>query len=188
VSPDWITAISSFATFVVIAASALAAVMQLRHMRSGNQIAVMNEVRHRMEDSEFVQTMRFIRHELPQRYGDAAFRKELLSSTSPESLRINEVANFFDLTGSFVKHRMVDPDLACDVWYVPIVPCWDALAPLISSRRAALGYRQWEDFEYFALLCKRFRKKHPSGTYPKGLEALPLPEPWPEAGNRRRPG
>jgi hypothetical protein len=76
---------------------------------------------------------------------------------------------------------MVDAQLACDWWYAPVVPCWDALAPLISSRRAMLGYRQWEDFEYLALQCKRFRTNHPLGTYPKGEEALPLPDPWPEA-------
>lgn len=33
---------------------------------------------------------------------------------------------------------------------------------------------------WYALQCKRFRRRHPLGTYPKGEEALPLPEPWPE--------
>jgi hypothetical protein len=180
-TPEWITAISSFATFVVIAATALAAVVQLQHMRSGNQIAVMNDIRHQMEDAAFAEAVHYITRELPQHYADVQLRKALLRRGSPEGKTINMVANCLDRAGAFVKHAMVDPDLACDLWYVPVVPCWDALAPLISSRRAALGYRLWEDFEYFTLLCKRFRKKNPHGTYPKGLEALPLPEPWPEA-------
>jgi hypothetical protein len=59
---------------------------------------------------------------------------------------------------------MGDAKLACDWWYVPVVPSWDALAPLVHSRRAIPGYPLWEE-------------KHPQGTYP----GLPLPEPWPEA-------
>lgn len=178
---DWITAISSFATFVVIAASAVAAIVQLRHMRSGNQIAVMNDIRHGMEDPDFVEAVRFITHEFSQRCSDPGYRRELLRRGSPESQTVNGVGNLFDRAGAFVKHRMIDPDLSCDLWYVPVVPCWDALAPLIATRRAMLGFRLWEDFEYLVVLCKRFRKRFPHGTYPKGMEGLPLPEPWPEA-------
>jgi hypothetical protein len=98
---------------------------------------------------------------------------------------IADVGLYFDLEASqLVKHNMVEARLACDWLYSPVVPCWDALAPLISSRRAMLGYNMWEDFEYLALLCKRFRQRHPQGTYPHGEERLPLPLPWPEALSR----
>ncbi len=143
----------------------------------------MNELREKIFSPGFQRAVDFIRYEMPQRVkGDPAFRAALLSDSAQECAMINEVALFFDFEASqIVKHHMVDEKLACDWLYVPVVPCWDALAPLIASRRAMLGFRVWEDFEYLALLCKRFRKKYPSGTYPKGEESLPLPEPWPEA-------
>jgi hypothetical protein len=182
-SAEWVTAIATAGTFVVIAASAAGAFIQLRHLRSGNQIVVLNELRRKIESPDFKKAVAFVRYELPQRMkDDSAFRSALLANTAPELEVIVDVAHFFDFEAAqLVKHRMVDAKLACDWLYHPVVPCWDALAPLIASRRAMRGDRMWEDFEYLALLCKRFRKKYPAGTYPKGEEGLPLPEPWPEA-------
>lgn len=39
-SAEWVTAIATAGTFVVIAASAIAALLQIRHMRSGNAISL----------------------------------------------------------------------------------------------------------------------------------------------------
>lgn len=73
---------------------------------------------------------------------------------------------------------MVDATLACDMWYGYVVWSWDALAPVIATKRALLGYPLWEDFEYLTILCKQFREKYPEGTFPKNMNRLPLPEPW----------
>ena len=48
-SAEWLTALSALATFVVIAASAIAAAVQLSHMRHANQLIVLNEVRREPE-------------------------------------------------------------------------------------------------------------------------------------------
>ncbi|HKU66155.1 MAG TPA: hypothetical protein VJP85_00075 [Candidatus Baltobacteraceae bacterium] len=185
-SAEWVTAIATAGTFFVIAASASAALVQLRHMRTSNQVLIMNELRNKMDSAEFKRAVRFIRYELPDRMrSDSEFRRTLLANTGPEAEMIADVGEFFDFEASqLVKHNMVDARLACDWLYSPVVPCWDALAPLISSRRAMLGYSVWEDFEYLALLCKRFRQRYPEGTYPRGTERLPLPAPWPEALSR----
>lgn len=182
-SPDWVTAIATAGTFLVIAASATAALIQLGHMRTSNQVLILSEIRTKMESPDFKRAVRFIRYELPARMeSDPNFRRNLLENACPEAEMVNDVGLYFDLEASqLVKHRMVDATLACDWLYSPVVPCWEALAPLISSRRAMLGYSMWEDFEYLALLCKRFRRRHPEGTYPRGEERLPLPAPWPEA-------
>jgi hypothetical protein len=182
-SAEWVTAIATAGTFVVIAASAVAAFVQLRHVRNANQLAVLNELRVRIDSPEFKRAVNFIRYELPARAkDDPAFRNALLTNTAHESEMVTDVAMFFDFEAAqMVKHHMVDQNLACDWLYYPVVVCWDSLAPLIASRRAMVGYRMWEDFEYLALLCKRFREKYPGGTYPRREEGLPLPEPWPEA-------
>jgi hypothetical protein len=182
VSAEWVAAIASLATFVVIGATALAGLVQLRHMRNSNQITVLTELRHNMEREEFREALHFIRFEAAQKFEDPAFRARALERNSVEARPILEIGNFLDgAVAPLVKHGMVDRDLACDVFYFPVVMCWDTLAPFIASRRAVVGYRMWEEFEYLALLCKEFRKRFPRGTYPKGAPALPLPEPWPEA-------
>lgn len=149
-------------------------------MRNSNQIEVLTEFRRTMDSAEFRSAFHFIRYELPGLMSSEESRRPLLILDSPESQKVNMVANYLDYACSFVKHGVVNRDLACDLWYSPVVRTWDSLTPLIASRRAVVGYRLWEDFEYLALLCKRFRKKYPAGTYPPGEEALPLPAPWPE--------
>ncbi|MBV8638306.1 MAG: hypothetical protein JO322_09490 [Candidatus Eremiobacteraeota bacterium] len=178
---EWLAAIASVATFVVIAATAVAALVQVRHLRNTNQIAVFTELRHRMEVPDFQEGICFIRFELPERTDDPEFRRRLLDRTTRESEIVRDIGNFIDgAIAPLVKHRMVDRTLACDLFYFPVVMCWDHLAPFIATSRAMLGYTMWEDFEYLALLCKNFRARYPEGTYPRNTPRLPLPEPWPE--------
>lgn len=179
---EWVAAIASLATFVVIGASAIAGLVQLRHLRNSNQIAVFTELRHQMEAPEFKESIRYIRYELPEKLNDPSFRVRLLDANSSEGRRIRDLGNFIDnAVAPLVKHGIVERDLACDLFYFPVVMCWDTLAPFISTSRARLGYRMWEDFEYLTLLCKEFRLRFPHGTYPKRAPALTLPEPWSEA-------
>lgn len=181
-TPEWVAAVASVATFAVIGATAVITLIQLRHIRNSNQIAVFTEIRHRMETPDFQDAIRFIRYELPQQMNDSAFRVRLLDGSSSESKVVVEVGNFLDSAiAPLVKHGIVDRDLACDLFYFPVVMCWDTLAPFIASSRSILGYRLWEDFEYLALLCKDFRARFPRGTYPRRRAPLPLPESWPEA-------
>lgn len=181
-TPEFIEAAASVATFLVILATAIVALVQLRHMRNGNQILVFNEIRHKMETPEFQNALRFIRYDLPDKMKDSAYRTRLLDRNSAEGKFVGEVGDFFDSAiAPLVKHGMVDRDLACDLFYYPVVMCWDTLAPFIASCRTMLGYRMWEDFEYLTMLCKAFRARFPHGTYPRGVAGLPLPEAWPEA-------
>jgi hypothetical protein len=181
-TPEWVAAVASVATFVVIGVTAIVTLFQLRHMRNSNQIAVFTEIRHKMETPDFQEAIRFIRFVLPRKMNDSAFRVRLLDRNSSEGKVVANVGNFFDSAiAPLVKHGMVDHNLACDLFYYPVVMCWDTLAPFIASSRAMLGYRMWEDFEYLTLLCKNFRTRFPRGTYPQGAAALPLPESWPEA-------
>jgi hypothetical protein len=183
-TPEWVAAIASVATFLVIGATAIVTLIQLRHMRNGNQIAVFTEIRHKMESPDFQNALQFIRDEVPQKLNDSGFRVRLLDRNSSEGKLIVDVGNFLDSAiAPLVKHGIVDRDLACDLFYYPVVMCWDTLASFIASHRTMLEYRMWEDFEYMTLLCKNFRARFPHGTYPRGAAALPLPEPRPEAAN-----
>ncbi len=186
-SADSVAAAASVATFLVIAASAIAALIQLRHMRNSNQIVVFNEIRHTLESTEFRDALRFIRYEVPARIDDVAFRARMLDPDASEAKSVTEIGNFLDFAvAPLVKHGFVDRNLACDLLYYPTVMCWDNLASFIASRRAMAGYRMWEDFEYLSLLCKDFRRRYPLGTYPKGVRALPLPPPWPETARSNK--
>jgi len=80
----WST-VASLDTFIVIAATAVAALVQLRHTRSGNQIAVVTEMRETLESERFSQTRRFVAEEVAKLLADPAAREKLRCETLPAS-------------------------------------------------------------------------------------------------------
>jgi hypothetical protein len=179
-SPEWLTAIGTLGTFVVIAASAVAALMQLRHMRSGHQIAALTEIRETMESTNFQQALRWTAHELPRLLEEPRIRALIANAgpLSPELEQARTVGNFFETTGAAVRHGFIDRGVACDLWGYVVARNWDLLAPFIANRRAAVGSNLFEHFEYLAVISRHWAAEHRDGTYPKNLERMPLPEPW----------
>jgi hypothetical protein len=187
-SPEWLTAIGTLGTFVVIAASAVAALMQLRHMRGSNQIVALNEARETLESPYFQEAQRFVRDELPLKLADQAERKKLvtLGSLPAEYAQVRNLANFFEHEGVLVKHGIIDPDIACNLWRGVIQRNWKAIEPIVTNfrvKRPAL----WENFEYLAMLSKRFDDAHPEGAYPVGAERMPQSGIWAENVGTQEP-
>ncbi|HEY9180611.1 MAG TPA: DUF4760 domain-containing protein [Candidatus Baltobacteraceae bacterium] len=153
-SPEWVAAIAAAGTFIVIAASAAAALFQLRHMRGSNQIVALTECRETLESPEFREAQRFVSYELPKRLNDPnEARKAATLPFSGEYEAIATVANFFEIMGLFVKSGIIDKRIACDFWAFVVVRNWNALSPLVSYVRKTVGTSAlWENFEYMAVL------------------------------------
>lgn len=178
-SAEWLTAIATAGTFVVIAASAVAALIQLQHIRGSNQIAAMTEFRETMESEDFQRAQRFVSFELAERLKDPA--EQIKATTLPfidEYAAVATVANMFEALGSFVRNGVIDAHVACNVVSLIVVRNWDALLPVTTYvRRKVRSKALWENFEYLALLSKRYIETHPSGDYPRGEPRLPE-DPW----------
>ena len=174
-SPEWLTAIGTIGTFVVIAASATAALMQLRHMRGSNQIVALTECRETMESPEFHAAQRFVSFELPKRLQDPVERAKFAEIPfTGEYEAIGIVANFFESMGMFVKNGIIDEQLACDFWCYAVLRNWHALLPVTTYVRKKVAVPSlWENFEYMAFLSKRFMDTHPGGAYPSGVQRMP---------------
>jgi hypothetical protein len=180
-SPEWLTAIGTLGTFVVIAASAAAALAQLRHMRAGNQIVALNEVRETIESPSFQETILLVRT-LRERLSDPEIRRALAGTQFPaEYQNLRTLANFFEHVGTLVKNRIIDRGIAADLWGGVIIGNWNALSPIITNRRIVTDQPAlWENFEYLAVVCDDFRKMHPDGSFPSGTRRMPSAERWPE--------
>ena len=180
-SHEWLTAIGTLGTFVVIAASAIAALMQLRHMRAGNQIVALNEIRETLQSPTFQEAFLLIR-DLPQRLKDPAIRATFSGRDFPvEHQRLRMLANFFEHVGTLVKNGIIDAEIAADLWGGVVLRSWYALAPIIANRRIITGQSAlWVNFEFLAVVSESFSSRHPSGTFPRGLRRMPEPERWPE--------
>jgi hypothetical protein len=191
VSAEWIVAVATAGTFVVIAASAMAALVQLRHMRQSNQIAALNEAREVLETPQFVEVMRFIRGELPGRLQDPAVRRALLGRSwhqdvPDEYRRLAVVANFFESLGLLVKQGIIDRDTVCELMYQVITDLWEAFGPIVIQRRIVIDTPTlWENFEYLAVVSDEWVRAHPTGNYPRGTRRWTFPL-WSELEETRK--
>jgi hypothetical protein len=174
---EWLTAIGTIGTFVVIAASAIAALIQLRHMRGSNQIVALTECRETLESPDFREAQRFVSYELPKRLSDPEERVRIAQPQSQfegEYKAIDTVANFFESMGMFVKNRIIDPQLALSMWCYVVLRNWNALLPIITYVRDDLGEPSiWEHFEYLASLSQIYLDTHQRGSYPKNIPRMP---------------
>lgn len=176
-SLEVLSTVASIGTFVVIAATALAALVQLRHMRSSNQIAALTEVRETLESERFAQARRTAIEVVPKLLLDASGRAQLAAPPPmPKELEsIRMLANFFENVGAFVRYGIIDRDLACDVWSFVVLDTWENLEPAIAIRRLRFP-DVWENFEWLAVLCEEWRNKHPGGAFPPGQRRMQFSE------------
>ncbi len=77
--------------------------------------------------------------------------------------------------GAFIRFNIIDRRIACDLWCGLVVGSWNQLLPVIRIyRKQDPGV--WENFEYLAVLCDDFIKRHPT-SYPANTRRMPLEEP-----------
>jgi hypothetical protein len=182
VNLEVLNSIASVATLLVIAATAVAALGQLRHSRGSNQIVALTECREVLESEAFSGAILFVRRRLPDMLRDPSTRARLqVIPLDPDLRPINIVGNFFESMGSFVKHDIIDEEIACDLWSGIVVAAWDALAPALAIMRRHAGIGLWENFEYLTGIMKAWNARHPDGTFPPNAPRLPVPDVWKEA-------
>lgn len=173
-----ISAIAAVGTFIVIAATAFAAVVQLRHLRSSNQISALIGFQDVITSPEFGAARRFIQNDLPRLMQDPDFAARVEGRVLDSELNTtNLVGNVFESLGTFCKYKLIDKAVACDLFSGPVLASWNALMPLIAIRRRILtAAGLWENFEYLAMLCEDFEARHPDGAYPRGARRLRVEE------------
>src|SRR5579872_2877550 len=120
---------AAIGTFIVIAATAIAAIVQLRHLRAQNQLTGLLTVLARVEDPQFNEWVDAARDILKSRMPDPAYRRAILAGTFER--RNNpclNLANSYDWVGSLVKHRLIPEESLLDVYSFRVIQAW------ISSR------------------------------------------------------
>ena len=187
-SMELVNTFATLGTFIVIAATAIAAVVQLRHMRGSNQITALNELRETMETPDFQAASHFVGTELPAKLRDPAFRYQMVhrfartDENRPLIAKVNSIGNFYENMGLLLKTGLVEQKLVMEMWFGNVTIDWENLAPITAmSRRSAGDDSLWENFEYLAVLAQDWLAAHPKGTYPTGMRRLALKDEWLEA-------
>jgi hypothetical protein len=172
--------VATFGTFFVIAATAIAAIIQLRHARSSNQIAALNELRETMDSPEFAASQHFVLTGLAKRLEDPAFRYQVVNRAARSSenqaliTNIVSVANLYENMGVLVKSGLVDRNRALELWWNVTSLAWEALEPCIALFRRKQGDTIYENFEYLTVLSRAWIDAHPVGTYPRNIPRIAI--------------
>ena len=183
----WST-LASFGTFIVIAATAVAAIVQLRHARSGNQIAALTELRDAFQSAEFTDAMSFVETQLSDLLKNPRFRYqfEYRAARTGEFRdaihHVRLIGNYFEDMGALIAAGLLDADLTAMIYSSDLARAWESLKPLVAiGRRGPGGSAVWENFEYAAMLSQQWMAAHPNGGYPKGAPRLEVQDEWLDA-------
>jgi hypothetical protein len=179
-SLELFNSLATFGTFLVIAATAIAALVQLRHARSANLIEGISEATRTFASSDFQAALQFVITGLPIIWQEPEFRYQQTtrSARTPENQvlisKINEVGNTYENLGLMVKRQLIDQIMALDLYAGNAINAWESLVPVVVGSRRSLGNALWENFEYFVVLAQDWQAAHPEGTYPPGVRRIEL--------------
>ena len=177
-----ISALSTFGTLLVIAASAIAAVVQLRHMRSSNTIAGFLGFIDRWESP---QAREYARHvfsgELERKLTDPRYRRTLMG-TSIKAAEHPEIHNldFWESLGMLVKLGYFPEDAVMESGGMAAVRAWQRLMPMIAVIRRRRGPTAYDNFEYIVSRAMIWEARHPGGVFPHNTPHLAVADPYPD--------
>jgi hypothetical protein len=194
-----LNAIAPMATAVVIAATAVAALIQLRHMRAANHIGAMWSLHETFSDIEYTTARRFLRTHITRIVADPAFRAFLTSDvqghpppdppaeflTTVNSATL--VANTHEVIGSMVIQGLINRDVMLRGYAWVIDGTWRMLEEYIKVARSAEGGDGlFEDFEFMTVCSREWISRHPA-SYPRGYSRI-LPSYEDGKGSKTPPG
>lgn len=165
-SLELVNAIASVFTAVVIGATAVAAIIQLRHLRMNNQITALLAVQAEFDAKDFREAERLVRKEFPailEDEGFCAYFIAVLKDEEPvESSRYvgaryaaRIVANTYENLGVLAKRGIVDRNILLDVYAYIITSAWDDLEGFVALVRLLTGEQTlYINFEYLASIAR----------------------------------
>jgi hypothetical protein len=157
-------------TLLVIGASAIAALVQLRHLRASNQLDALIAILQDWQKPLIQQWVQFVRKELPERLKDPAYLKSLDDGLDDTNLHPwLHLCDYYEQLGTYIKYGLIDRQSFLDVGCSNVLGFYRTMRPLIErARRIHKTQALFENFEYLAVLALEWMTLHPNGAYPKG--------------------
>lgn len=181
---ELLSAVASLGTFVVIAATAIAAIVQLRHIRASNQLNIVLGYLNQAESKEMQERLAFVRNELAKKMGDPAFRAGL---EAPPIDRIEHpemyVMDYYDNLGRVMSLRLVDDNVILAGEAFRAMAFWKLLEPTIGVIRRYRPDRShyadfFVDFEYLVSRARQYASDpHVLDRLPK-FPRIPIADKW----------
>lgn len=158
-----LTALGTLISAVIVAVAAGAAVLQIRHLRAGNQLEAILRIYDKFNSNEMLAARAYCLNELPAVLTERTARGAPLASEIDP--RVTFAGNFFNEIGALVVDGFLDERL---VW--PMVPIagrlWRIICPIAQELRSRRPDPVWADFEYVAALEERVTRDTHVARFP----------------------
>lgn len=180
-SQETLSTVAAIGTFVVIAAGTAAALVQLTHLRSSNQLQALIDLGQDLQ--HLASPIGFVLHELPRKMEDPAFRRQIGVVVDPQQHPELLVVLFLDRFGLLVKMKLIPEPFIMEFGggADAIVKCWTNLADVIAIRRRELP-NSYQNFEFLTMRARKWLDRFPNGTYPSNEPRIPLTGRWTNDG------
>jgi len=177
VTLEFLNSLAPIATFVVVAATAAAAMVQLRHIAHNNQLESIIALRALRDSAALDESFEFVAEELARRMQDPEFRAGLENDRPPDRRVHKELrlCDYFEMVGGYIKLGLISADVFLE--FSAPERYWRLCAPALELYRRKRGPSTYENFEYLTVCSQDWDRRHPGGNYPKGMRRLPLRVP-----------
>ncbi len=171
-------------TLLVLVGTAIAGLIQIRHLRASNELEAILTLSDQMREAELQRALRYVQLELEVRLAEPAYRAELsaIGYVDPQRHPEMDACNWFNQLGTLVKNRLIDRETFLELYARLVAYYWERLTGVIALLRRSRGPTQYENFEYLALLSKKWIAEYPNGAYPPKAQRLEIVDVWPDAG------
>jgi hypothetical protein len=179
-NPEILNAWAEVMADIVIAGSVIAALIQLRHIRAGNQLEALLSLERDFRAPELQSALTYVQEQLPARLEDPQYRRELetIGFVDPAAHPEMVACNWLNEMGTLVKRGLVSETTFMDLFARLIVHCWRQVSPAIAIMRRKRGQAQYHDFEYLAMRAAAWLERNPHGMSPRTFARKPLPDRW----------
>jgi len=168
----WALLINAVALDVIIA-TAIAGLIQLRHLRAQNTLNAELAILKDGGDPHFREWREDVAGELQTKLKDLAFLAEYDVPNVDRSKHPELYAcDWFEQIGSYLKYGLLEPDVLLDVTGTSINRLWNQLAPAVERMHLTRGDSLYENFEHWAARGRLWAKAHPGGAYPKNVPRM----------------
>ena len=160
-------------TLLVIIATALAGLIQLRHLRAQNTLNAELAILKDWNDPQFRQWREYIAGEMQAKLKDPDFLAEY-DVPNIDRARHPELyaCDWLEQIGSYLKYGLFEPDVLLDVTCTSVNRLWNQLEPAIERMRVTRGDSLYENFEYWAARGRLWAQAHPGGGYPRRIPRM----------------
>jgi hypothetical protein len=176
VSAEWLTAIASLLTLMVVAVAAFAALRQIRHMHSANQVAALLPLTEKYSEPSMRASLDYALGELRGDLEDPEVRAGVLARPAYGKARAALlIFNFYESVGALVRAGTLDLFLVL-LYFATPGEMWEVGEDYIALVRKNQGPEIFENFEALVILQRRYEKRHGTSLFPRNMQRLALPD------------